>query len=286
MARRLFAALVVANAALAAAAPSHAASRRPATGDWEGRGASLRVARAGHATRVVDVVVRAPGCFFATSGTIHARVARGPLSARVRHGRFLAREAGTVVMVGTFGSRRRLHLLISSDQPGCSDMREVRLRPGTRVAPADGVWHGSANDGEPVYLDVAAGGRLLTRRLERRYGIPAFPEVVGVGVHTCDDDFMACGLVGPCSGGVQGNQRLIPPSGRVHIDQRSTETDVDQDGNVTVRHFYDDLHVRFTGRTTATGSFATNVPGQFARAVDDSQPPPAPCEVTFTAAPG
>jgi hypothetical protein len=188
-------------------------------------------------------------------------------------------------MVGVFTSRRRLHLTVSSDQPGCSDMTTIRLEPGRRVAPADGVWEGTASDGEPVYFDVAAGGRMLVRRPGTAYGIPKYTEIVGVGTLTCDDSFMACGPVGQCAGGVQGGNQLIPRSGRAHVVVRSTETDTDENGNTTVRRFVDELHLDFTGPRAATGSLTTDQPDQFGQTIHDDPPPPAPCTVTFTAAP-
>ncbi len=287
MTGQLGAPLVVAlvAAATATAAPAHAATSRPAKGDWEGPGASLRVVGGtGHA-RVVDIAVKAPLCNFFARPVGHGRSAQGPLTAKVRHGRFLARKPGIVVMVGYFTARRRLHLTVSSDQPGCSDMAEIRLEPGSRATPADGVWEGTASDGEPVYFDVAAGGRMLVRRPGTAYGIPKYTEVVGIGTMTCDDSFMACGPVGPCAGGVQGGNQLIPRSGRTHVVVRSTETDTDVNGNKTVHSFVDDLHLDFTGPRTATGSLTTDQPDQFGQTIHDDPPPPAPCTVTFTAAP-
>jgi hypothetical protein len=279
----LVVALVVATTAIAA--PAHAATSRPAAGDWEGRGASLRVVGGKRHARVVDIAVKAPLCNFFAKPVGHGRSAQGPLAAKVRHGRFLARKPGIVAMVGFFTSRRRLRLTVSSDQPGCSDTTSIRLGPGRRVAPADGVSEGTASDGEPVYFDVAAGGRMLVHRPGTAYAIPKYTELVGIGTMTCDDSFMACGPAGPCAGGVQGGNQLIPRSGRTHVVVRSTEKDTDENGNTTVHTFVDDLHLDFTGRRTSTGSLTTDQPDRFGQAIHDDPPPPTPCTVTFTAAP-
>jgi hypothetical protein len=275
--------LIAALAVHVTASSADAAVRRPVGGDWEGPGASLVLAR-GHGTRVRQLAVAAPLCFTASTPVQHIRSPQGPIAATVHTGRFLARKRGVVVVVGTFASRRSLTLTVSSLQPGCSDSLRIRLRPGHRLALDDGVWQGVASDGEPVYFDVAAGGRLLVHRPTKAYGIPKYIGIVGVGAITCSDPQKQCGTVGPCAGEVQGSNWFIPASGPSHLVNRTTTTSIDQSGNTTIRHDIDEVKLTFSDPQTATGTWMTTHPDAFGQDNFDDPPPPAPCSVTFTAA--
>lgn len=95
------------------------------------------------------------------------------------YGRFLSSSSAVVHV------RQQENITIAPASSNCdTGVLTFHLHPGTRAPVADGTYHGTAANGEPVQIRVIQGGRMIAGAAHGAVLIPSVQ--VGAWTTTCD----------------------------------------------------------------------------------------------------
>jgi hypothetical protein len=274
----LAAALAVGSSGLALAASPH--------GDYEGTGSAGTASSfelAGHVVRQVVLVVRVTCNENGTAQPSRLDAVELPGEVRVRaDGRFSKRvfsPVATSLLSGRVSGagaqiayQARSEVRFPNPFGGgsihdvCTETMSASAHSASRIAPADGLWRGTAADGESVLFNVTAGGRLVQGVVPvARAGLNprTEPFTFGTWLTSCSGQTCESAGASRCATQTMGADAFIAPDGTVDTAAFADSNDPP-------------YTIRFASATSAAGTWQPSQPSP----VDGQS-----CDESWTASP-